>query len=74
MISTGYVIDKSTINDEKGNFRFTKCPFTNIGLELQTFPAINLKAKITSWLENKFRIILVVLEYYSKVSKKEGFL
>ena len=55
VISTGVIMDRSSIQDEQGNQRLKKCPFTRETLDKDVFPLNYLKAEIIEWNKAKFK-------------------
>ena len=54
VISSGVIMDKSTILNPQGNLNFRDCPFTRQKLETDVYPLNYLKQQIIDWHKKKF--------------------
>lgn len=46
VISTGQILDRTTVLDAQGKLRLKKCPITRKTIEAKVYPQVNLKSKI----------------------------
>ena len=46
VLSSGYIVDRSTVIDEDGNLKFSRCPFTRKVLRLEVYPATEKRMQI----------------------------
>jgi hypothetical protein len=46
VLSSGYIVDRSTIMDKEGNLRFTRCPFSGKRLSNDVYPVDEKKRQI----------------------------
>lgn len=63
-LSSGSVMDKSTVLDSEGNMRFENCPLTRKPLEKALHPVNYLKGKLTDWRLQRFDQALELAEVY----------
>ena len=54
VIETGHVFDERTVFDEKGNFRFDKCPMTRREIQPLAFPIVFLKKELIEYKLRRF--------------------
>ena len=46
VISTGQILDRTTVLDAQGKLRLKKCPITRKNIEPKVYPQVQLKTKI----------------------------
>ena len=68
VIETGHVFDERTVFDEKGNFRFDKCPMTRREIQPLAFPIVFLKKEL---IEYKLRRLDAVLAAAGRLPGKK---
>lgn len=64
VLSSGVVMDKSTVLDDSGNLHFQECPLTTLQLKPKVFPVNILKTKIIDWTKNRFKLALNLAKTY----------
>ena len=70
VISSGQVLDRSTILDKNGQMKMDKCPITRQFLKDDVFPLSYLKGKLTSWKIQKFNKLIDIAQLYSDDQEK----
>lgn len=64
VLSSGQVMDRSSVLDDNGNLKFHECPITKMNLESKVYPLSNLKGKLNDWLIDRFKKTLFIAEQY----------
>jgi len=54
ILSSGYVVDKSTALDEHGQLRFRRCPFTRAQLKPDVYPLVDRRRRLQEFKEKRF--------------------
>ena len=49
VLSTGFVVDRSTALDEQGRRRLSRCPFTREPLKPEVYPLHMLRKMVVDW-------------------------
>eukprot|EP00397_Hematodinium_sp_SG-2012_P008518 GEMP01008580.1.p1 GENE.GEMP01008580.1~~GEMP01008580.1.p1 ORF type:complete len:508 (+),score=79.01 GEMP01008580.1:290-1813(+) len=71
VLSSGYVVDKATALNEKGELRFSTCPFTRKQLVNMVYPMESLRQQLSSWKAGRLDVIMETLTKIMKVGSKE---
>jgi hypothetical protein len=66
VISTGFVMDRSSIIDDSGNLIFKDCPFTTEPLKNKVYPVNAFKSEIIDWTLRRFTNALNLSKGYVK--------
>jgi hypothetical protein len=54
VLSSGIVMDRSTVIDQNGDMVFNECPLTMQPLRNKVYPVNALKSKIIDWTNKRF--------------------
>ena len=71
VVSSGVVMDRSTILDDENKLIFDKCPMTRQKLENFVYPVNVLKSEIIDWTKNRFTTALTLSKGFCN-SPEEG--
>ena len=66
VLSTGVVMDRSTVFADNGELKFKECPLTMKELKAKAYPVNALKAKIIDWTKNRFKVALELAKTYKQ--------
>ena len=64
VLSSGVIMDRSSILNEAGTINFKLCPFTRQKLENEVFPLNYLKNQIVDWNKKKFQSAINLCQEY----------
>eukprot|EP00931_Biecheleriopsis_adriatica_P123141 TRINITY_DN9819_c0_g1_i1.p1 TRINITY_DN9819_c0_g1~~TRINITY_DN9819_c0_g1_i1.p1 ORF type:complete len:591 (-),score=98.70 TRINITY_DN9819_c0_g1_i1:195-1916(-) len=53
VISTGYVLDRSSVLDDNGQLKFRNCPFTRAALKNEVYPLVDRRKKLHEFKEQR---------------------
>jgi len=62
VLSSGQVMDRSTIHNEKGELRFKRCPISRTELENSVYPLLEKKKKIQKFKQKRDHAISVIAQ------------
>jgi len=62
VISSGYVLDRSTVLDERGKLKFRSCPFTRIALEKKVYPLVEKRRKLQEFKEKRLDNMIITAQ------------
>ena len=62
VLSSGHVFDRSTVYDERGAFRFQRCPMTREQLVPRAYPLATLKAELIAYKLHRLDGILAAVQ------------
>lgn len=62
VLSSGYVVDKSTALDEHGRLKFTMCPFTRALLKPDVYPLVDRRRKLQEFKEKRLEAMTSTAE------------
>lgn len=70
VLSSGIIMDKSTVLTPEGTLRFTKCPMTRQTLDRDVFSVNYIKSQIVDWTKNRVKTLLQMAEMYKNDQSK----